>query len=88
LLYGTSLNDVEDLVLRILKNLTFPGYKDDDFSQKSIVIANQLYHPDILKLVADDVQGIILVGGGVTSHISILSRSLKISLSDPQHLSV
>ena len=73
-------NDVEDLALRILKNLTSPGYKDDNFSQRSIVIASQLYPSDILKLVADDVQGIILAGGGLTAHISILSRSLHIPL--------
>ncbi|MBN2298271.1 MAG: phosphoenolpyruvate--protein phosphotransferase [Deltaproteobacteria bacterium] len=81
-------NDVEDLALRILRNLTSPGYKDDNFSQRSIVIASQLYPSDILKLVSDDVQGIILAGGGITAHISILSRSLQIPLvlADQQEL--
>jgi phosphotransferase system enzyme I (PtsP) len=73
-------NDVEDLSLRIMHNMKNPDYKDDILESKSIVIASQLYPSDILKLVADDVQGIILFGGGLTSHISLLSRSLHIPL--------
>jgi len=73
-------NDVEDLALRILRNLKSAEVTDDDFGSNHIVIATQLYPSDIIKLVADNVQGIILVGGGITAHISILSRSLKIPL--------
>jgi phosphotransferase system enzyme I (PtsP) len=73
-------NDVEDLSLRIMRNLKNPDRMDDIFDSKSIVIASQLYPSDILKLVADDVQGIILFGGGLTAHISLLSRSLQIPL--------
>lgn len=73
-------NDVEDLALRILRNLKTPDHKEDSFSEKAIVIAGQLYPSDILRLVSHDIQGIILVGGGITAHISILSRSLHIPL--------
>ena len=73
-------NDVEDLALRIVKNLKPSDAKDDDFGSKHIVIANQLYPSDIIRLVAHNIQGIILVGGGITAHISILSRSLHIPL--------
>jgi phosphotransferase system enzyme I (PtsP) len=73
-------NDVEDLTLRILRNLKRPGSAGAGFGSKRIVIASQLYPSDILKLVANDTQGVILVGGGATAHISILSRSLHIPL--------
>jgi phosphotransferase system enzyme I (PtsP) len=43
-----------------------------------IVIARDLFPSDILKLSSDQVQGVILSGGGMTSHVSILARSLRI----------
>jgi phosphotransferase system, enzyme I, PtsP len=73
-------NDVEDLTIRILRNLKERDHAGLPSEQRRIVVADQLYPSDVLKLVANDVQGIILVGGGVTAHISILSRSLHIPL--------
>jgi phosphotransferase system, enzyme I, PtsP len=73
-------NDVEDLTLRILRNLKERDHGRAMSGDRSIVIASQLYPSDVLKLVANDVQGIIMVGGGTTAHISILSRSLHIPL--------
>ncbi|MRR38273.1 phosphoenolpyruvate--protein phosphotransferase, partial [bacterium] len=73
-------NDVEDLTHRIMRNLMKPGHPSDRFGHGRIIIASQLYPSDILKLVADDVQGVIMVGGGTTAHIAILSRSLHIPL--------
>ncbi|WDP87614.1 MAG: phosphoenolpyruvate--protein phosphotransferase [Desulfobacter sp.] len=80
--------DVEDLSIRLLSNLkalhtsNLPG-------KGSIAVAEDLYPSDILKLVADGIQGFVLVGGGVTSHVTILSRSLGIPLiiaDDPRLL--
>ncbi|MFH2065833.1 MAG: phosphoenolpyruvate--protein phosphotransferase [Pseudomonadota bacterium] len=73
-------NDVEDLALRILKNFQKENPIETELGEKKIVIAEKLFPSDILNLVTNDVKGIILVGGGITSHISILSRSLKIPL--------
>ena len=73
-------NDVEDLTMRILRNLRKKDHAGTAFGNKRIVLASRLYPSDILKLVASDTQGIILVGGGTTAHISILSRSLHIPL--------
>ncbi|RJP76067.1 MAG: GAF domain-containing protein, partial [Desulfobacteraceae bacterium] len=73
-------NDVEDLALRILKNFQKENPIENELGEKKIVIAEKLFPSDILNLVTNDVKGIILVGGGITSHISILSRSLKIPL--------
>lgn len=82
--------DVEDLSIRILSNL-----QDSKTRKKtgkgSIAVATEIYPSDILKLVADGIKGIILVGGGVTSHVSILSRSLQIPLiiaDDPRLLNL
>ncbi len=72
-------NDMEDLAGRILKNL----YKQDgeeSLDGDRIVIARELYPSEILKLATEEVKGIILVKGGITSHVSILARSLKIPL--------
>ena len=73
-------NDIEDLSSRMLHNLKNPGATATQSGLRRIIVANQLYPSDILKLVANEVQGIILVGGGVTAHVSILCRSLHIPL--------
>jgi phosphotransferase system enzyme I (PtsP) len=73
-------NDVEDLGIRILCNLLRKNSKEPSIGQKRIVISKELFPSDILKLAADEVMAIILVGGGLTSHISILARSLGIPL--------
>ncbi len=72
-------HDVEDVGARILRNLA--GEKgavrqDDD----NIVIAGQLRPTDIFKLFSSGTKGVILLSGGVTSHVAILSRSLGLPL--------
>ncbi|MBU1170555.1 MAG: phosphoenolpyruvate--protein phosphotransferase [Proteobacteria bacterium] len=73
-------NDVEDLGGRILRNLIQKNSKEPSIGQKRIVISKELFPSDVMKLASDEVQAIILVGGGITSHISILARSLNIPL--------
>ncbi|MBC8433122.1 MAG: phosphoenolpyruvate--protein phosphotransferase [Desulfobacterales bacterium] len=73
-------HDVQDLAGRILRNLIH-GIEEDPFlSENRIVIARELYPSDVLKLASEDIKGIILVGGGVTTHVSILARSLEIPM--------
>ncbi len=69
--------DVEDLAVRILKNLK-AGQGKDSSDPGGIVIARQIFPSDILKLVSLGTRGIILIEGGLTSHVAILLRSLKI----------
>ncbi len=70
--------DMQDLGARLLENL-LPGRTDEWHGfQHRIIIARELYPSDILKLASQDVAGIVLVSGGITSHVSILARSLKI----------
>ena len=73
-------NDVEDLGNRILCNLIRKNSCEPIIGQKRIVISKELFPSDVLKLAADEVKALILVGGGITSHISILARSLNIPL--------
>ncbi len=71
--------DVEDIARRVLENLTGAREKADQY-YGSIVIAQELFPTDLLKLSSQNVRGIILLSGGATSHLSILSRSLQIPL--------
>jgi phosphotransferase system enzyme I (PtsP) len=70
--------DIEDLVRRLLFNLRKQPMTGQSPMHGHIVIATQLYPSDILKLASESVAGIILAGGGVTSHVTIIARSLKI----------
>jgi len=83
--------DVEDLALRLLKNLTGDEERGDADLRGRIVIARELLPSDILKITLAEVAGLILVGGGLTTHISILVRSLSIPMiiaDDSQLVSV
>ncbi len=69
--------DLMDICNRLLGNLMGISRNIDDYKGR-IVIAQELFPSDILKLSSQDVKGIILLSGGITSHVSILARSLKI----------
>ncbi len=80
-----KVSDMEDLAGRILKNMFRHSQERQENEKGKIVIAGELYPSEILKLASEDVQGIILVKGGITSHVSILARSLKIPLVIADH---
>lgn len=73
-------NDMEDLAGRILKNLFYINELESGQREGRIIIASNLFPSEMLKLATEDVKGIILVSGGITSHVAILSRSMKIPL--------
>ncbi|MGA7144465.1 MAG: phosphoenolpyruvate--protein phosphotransferase [Desulfobacterales bacterium] len=72
--------DIKDLTRRLLNNLRKETAQDLDHVKGRIVIARQLLPSDLLKLATEDVQGIVLVSGGVTSHVAIIARSLKLPM--------
>ena len=72
--------DIEDLGGRLLSNLTSAAADKNIQSNGRVVIAEELYPSELLKLSAEAVAGIVLTNGGVTSHVSIIARSLKIPL--------
>jgi phosphotransferase system enzyme I (PtsP) len=73
-------SDMADLAGRILKNLYEHSSEESSVGESRIVVARELYPSEILKLASEEVKGIILVRGGVTSHVSILARSLQIPM--------
>lgn len=87
-LFGSSTNaylqdkvkDIEDLAGRILKNLAGHSWDEQGLYHRQIVIAPELYPSEVLKFAAEGVAGIVLTRGGVSSHVSILARSLSVPL--------
>ena len=72
--------DIEDLARRLLYNLKKEHTGSQGPLEGRIVIAADLFPSDLLKLASESVAGIIFVGGGVTSHVAIIARSLKIPM--------
>jgi phosphotransferase system enzyme I (PtsP) len=71
--------DVQDIGKRLLLHLVGdPGGLQDH--KGGIIIVQELYPSELLKLSSQGVQGIILLSGGITSHLSILARSLEIPM--------
>lgn len=74
-----KVQDIEDLSIRLLGNLV-AEFRELCQCENHIIIARELFPSDILKLSSENVLGVVLVTGGVTSHLSILARSLKIPI--------
>ena len=72
-------HDIQDVGWRLLENLIGITDEHHDYAGK-LVIAWELYPSDIFKLLSQGVRGIILLSGGITSHLSILARSLDIPM--------
>lgn len=77
--------DMEDLATRVLANLTVGEADPPAGSSGNIVVARELYPSDVLKMASEAVQGIVLVSGGVTSHVAIICRSMQIPLLICRH---
>jgi phosphotransferase system enzyme I (PtsP) len=74
-----KVNDIEDLAIRLVNNI-ISETEEVQIYRRHIVITRELYPSDLLKLSSEDAAGVVLVGGGVTSHISILARSLAMPM--------
>ena len=71
--------DVIDVGRRIMTNMFGRAESRDQYASK-VVIVRELLPSDILKLYLQNVAGIVLLSGGVTSHVAIMARSLNIPL--------
>lgn len=86
-LFGSSSNprlrekvqDVKDIGRRLVKNLQ-PGEETAGDYRGRVIVAGELMPSDILKLAAQKAEGLVLVSGGVTSHVAILARSLQLPM--------
>ena len=74
-----KVRDIEDLGQRLLRNLNEEADADGDYRGR-IVIAPDILPSDVMRLKAQKVAGVILTGGGLTAHVSILCRSLDIPM--------
>ncbi|HPA17941.1 MAG TPA: phosphoenolpyruvate--protein phosphotransferase [Verrucomicrobiae bacterium] len=72
-----KVQDVRDLGRRLVQNLREGPESAPDY-QGRILIAGELLASDIVKLAAQRAEGLLLIGGGITAHVSILARSLQL----------
>lgn len=71
--------DIKDLGHRILKNLIQGQAEEGDYSGQ-IVLTNELLPSEFLKLAAQKVEGIVLLGATATAHVTVLAHSLQVPL--------
>ncbi len=73
--------DIRDVGKRLMANLKGIQLQDlYDMSQESIVVAKDLYPSDTVKMKPNLVKGILTEEGGITSHISIMAKSMGIPI--------
>ena len=74
-----KVHDVRDVSIRLMANLRMRTSAPVDY-RGQIALAGNLLPSDLLKLSAQRAEGIILIGGGVTAHVSVLARTLRIPM--------
>ncbi len=72
-------NDIEDVAMRLVNSLVSRG-EEMNIHKDHVIITRGLFPSDLLKLSSEGAAALVLVGGGVTSHISILARSLAMPM--------
>jgi phosphotransferase system, enzyme I, PtsP len=77
--FRQKADDIRDVTFRVLNNLVRRAGANS-LVKSSVVIASDLVPSDILLLSVEKASGIILISGGVTSHVAILARSLKLPM--------
>ncbi len=70
--------DIKDIGQRVLRNLLGVAERDRSFATAVVLVAPELSLSDILLIDHDQLKGIVMASGGVTSHASILAKSLEI----------
>jgi phosphoenolpyruvate-protein phosphotransferase len=71
-------NDLRDVGRRVLAIITGHPVEEPEIPPESILIAEELTPSDTAKLDRTRVLGFCTVGGGATSHVAIIARSLDI----------
>ncbi len=74
-----KIQDIEDLVVRLMNNL-LSETEDIGKLKGHVIITRELYPSELLILSSEGAGGIVLVGGTITSHLSILASSLRIPM--------
>ena len=72
--------DVEDIAVRLIENLMKTTPEGNPDHENKILIARDLLPSEAVGFAMKGVAGIILTGGGITSHAAILARSLGLPM--------
>lgn len=84
-------DDVKDLGHRLIQNLAAGATEEAPDYKGRVVIASGILPSEIVKFSAQRAEGLVVVGGGITAHVSILARSLQLPMivvDDPRLLAV
>jgi len=71
-------SDIKDIGQRVLHQLLGVGERQRQFSSSVILVAADVVLSDLAIVEQEDLRGMVLASGGVTSHASILAKSLEI----------
>jgi len=72
-------SDIEDVIQRLLANLTGEGPKYPNLSEDAVVVSTDLLPSTIAELNLNHVKAIATDGGGWTSHMAIIARGLGLT---------
>ncbi|HVN86281.1 MAG TPA: phosphoenolpyruvate--protein phosphotransferase [Candidatus Binatia bacterium] len=70
--------DIKDISQRLLRNLLGVSEREASFASAFVLVATELTLSDLTMVEQRGLKGIVLATGGVTSHASILAKSLEI----------
>lgn len=74
-----KVQDVRDLGRRLLRNLN-PASTEESNYKGCVIVASELLPSELIKTAAQQAEAILLVGGGLTSHVAIIARSMQIPM--------
>jgi len=72
-------SDIEDVIQRLLANLTGEGPKYPDLSEDAVIVSPDLLPSTIAELNLNHVKAIATDAGGWTSHMAIIARGLGLT---------
>jgi phosphotransferase system enzyme I (PtsP) len=89
--FQEKAQDVRDIGHRIERNLASDAPDEEGDYRGAVVILNELFPSELVKLYLQRVEGIVFSGGAATGHVAILARSLGVPLvaaADPALLRI
>ena len=72
-------SDIEDVIQRLLANLTGEGRSQPKLTEDAVIVAQDLLPSTIAELDLNHVRAIATDGGGWTSHMAIIARGLGLT---------
>jgi len=70
--------DIKDIGERVLRQLLGVSHRHRQFDSNVVLVASDIVLSDLAMVEQEDLRGVVLASGGVTSHASILAKSLEI----------